>query len=152
MKLVIDTNVAVSGLLWSGPPNVLLQWARRGIVTIIVSEKVIDEFKTVIRHERFADRLETLQTSAQKVIAYFMNLSHVVPDPHTIPAVITEDPSDNIFLGLAIENTARLIVSGDRHLLNIGEFQGIHIVRPSEACLIIEKLIQSDKDRQLKSP
>jgi putative PIN family toxin of toxin-antitoxin system len=107
---------------------------------VIVSEKIVNEFKRVIHHERFADRLKSLQTTAEEVTAYFINLSQFVPDPNNIPKVILEDPFDNIFLSLADRYNARLVVSGDRHLLNIEEFKGIHIVRPSEACRIIEEL------------
>ena len=67
MKIIIDTNVAISGVLWSGPPSMILQWARRRLVTIIVSEKTINEFKRVINHERFADRLKALQTTPEEV-------------------------------------------------------------------------------------
>ena len=141
MKIIIDTNVAISGVLWSGPPSMILQWARRRLVTIIVSEKTINEFKRVINHERFADRLKALQTTPEEVMAYFINLSQFVPDPHKIPRLIPEDPFDNIFLALAGDNDTRLVISGDKHLLNIRKYQGIPIVRPSEACRIIEKLI-----------
>ena len=140
MKIVIDTNVAISGLLWSGPPNIILKWASRRIVRIIVSEKVVNEFKRIIIHERFAYRLTVLKKKAEEVTAYFINLAKFVPDPDNIPKRILEDPFDNIFLALAEENDARLVVSGDKHLLNVREFRGIHIVRPSEACRIIEEL------------
>lgn len=143
MKLVIDNNVAISGSLWSGPPNTILQWARQGIVTVIISETIVNEFKRIIGHERFANRLKALRTSSSEVITYFINLSHFVTDLHYIPKTILEDPFDNIFLELAIENDARLVVSGDKHLLGIGEFRGIHIVKPGEACRIIEELLLS---------
>jgi putative PIN family toxin of toxin-antitoxin system len=140
MKIVIDTNVAISGLLWSGPPNMILKWARRRIVNIIISEKIVNEFKRVICHERFAHRLKVLLKAPEEVTAYLINISQFVPDPANIPMVILEDPFDNIFLALAEENDARLVVSGDKHLLSIREFRGIHIVKPSEACRIIEEL------------
>jgi len=141
MNLVIDTNVAISGMLWSGPPHILLEWARRSIVNVIVSENTINEFKRVINHKRFADRLKAIQSTLEEIIAYYINLSQFVPDPKNIPMVIPEDPFDNIFLALATEYNTRLVVSGDRHLLNIGKYQGIHIVMPSDACQIIKTLL-----------
>ncbi|MBW1998675.1 MAG: hypothetical protein JRJ29_12010 [Deltaproteobacteria bacterium] len=52
---------------------------------------------------------------------------------------IIEDPFDNLFLALALENRAHLIVSGDHHLIQLKEYHHIQIVIPSEACRVIEK-------------
>jgi len=138
MKFVIDTNVAVSGLLWDGPPNQILKWARDGLLRIIACEKTISELKKVLRYEKFSKRLFALDVSPEKVLAYFMNLVFFVPTPEFIPEQITEDPFDNIFLALASENNAHLIISGDNHLLDLKQYKGIQIVTPNEACGVIE--------------
>jgi predicted nucleic acid-binding protein len=54
---------------------------------------------------------------------------------------IIEDPFDNLFLALASKNKAHLIVSGDSHLLELKEYNHIQIVTPSEACKVIETLL-----------
>jgi len=141
MRVVVDTNVAVSGLLWPGPPNQILKWARERILEIVACEQTTDELRRVLQYKRFAQRLSTLQTNTAEVFAYFLNLVFFVPTPELIPQEIFEDPFDNFFLALASHNNARLIISGDRHLLDLREYEQIQIVTPSEACQVIETLL-----------
>ena len=69
-----------------------------------------------------------------------MNLVRFVPSPGSVPNAIPEDTFDNIFLALAFENDAVLVVSGDKHLLCFEAYEGIQIVSPSETTTIIETL------------
>jgi len=140
LKIVIDTNVVVSGLLWGGPPNQLLKWARDGALEAIGCEEIIEEIRRVLKYKKFAKRISNLDTSSGEVIAYFMNLVRFVPSPGAVPNAIPEDPFDNIFLALASYNDAVLIVSGDKHLVSLKEYKGIQIVSPGEAATIIETL------------
>jgi putative PIN family toxin of toxin-antitoxin system len=141
MRVVIDTNVAVSGLLWHGPPNQILKWVRDGLLVLIASEETGAELKRVLKYKRFAKRLSALGVSPPEISAYYSNLVLFVPEPNVIPEEIVEDPFDNVFLALASENRARLIISGDRHLLQLKQYKHIQIVTPSEACQVIEQLV-----------
>jgi len=49
VRVVVDTNVVISGLLWGGPPNQILRWARKGFLEAIACEEIIDELRNVIR-------------------------------------------------------------------------------------------------------
>jgi len=142
LKIIIDTNVAISGLLWGGAPNQILKLCRNGAVRILECEETLDEVKRVLQYSRFSERLSALETTAIEVFAYFMNLATYVPSPETMPDVIKEDPFDNVFLGIASENSASLIVSGDRHLLGFESFEGIQIVTPSEAVKVVNSLVK----------
>jgi len=142
MKIVVDTNVVLSGLLWRGPPNQILKWAREGILEILACEETTAELRRALRYKRFSKRISALETTPAEVFAYYMNLILFVPNPEFIPKQIIEDPFDNLFPALASENKARLIVSGDKHLLDLEEYQRIQIVTPSEACQVIETLVK----------
>jgi putative PIN family toxin of toxin-antitoxin system len=142
MRAVVDTNVALSGLLWHGPPNQILEWAREGNLEILACEETTAELSRVLRYERFTQRLSMLEVSPGEILAYFMNLVLFVPTPEFIPEQIIEDPFDNLFLALASENKAHLIISGDSHLLESKEYNHIQIVTPSEACRVIETLLK----------
>ena len=137
MRIIIDTNVALSGLLWGGPPNQILKWGRDRVIRILACEKTVDELKRVLQYDKFSNRLSVLQTSPQQAMAYFLNLVSFVPDPESIPNIIKADPSDNLFLALAAQNGAAMMVSGDRHLLDLESFGNIQIVTPSEGVQII---------------
>jgi len=140
MRVVVDTNVAVSGLLWNGPPNQILKWAKTGVLKILACEKTIDELSRVIQYTRFTKRLSSLGFKTEEIIAYFMNLVFFVPKPQEIPKTIKVDPFDNLFLALSAEHKASLLISGDTHLLSLKEYEQIQIVTPSEACETIQRL------------
>jgi len=137
LKIIIDTNVTISGLLWVGAPNQILKLCRNGVVRILECDETLDEVKSALRYPKFSDRLSALGITAIEVFSYLMNLATYVPSPETIPDAIKKDPFDNIFLGLASENSASLIVSGDRHLLEFESYKGIQIVTPSEGVSVI---------------
>ena len=141
MRVVVDTNVAVSGLLWDGPPNDILKRARDGFVVLVACQESVKELQRILQYKRFQARLSMLGISADEVSAYYMNLVRFVPNPKEVPKVIREDPFDNLFLALASEGKAQLVVTGDHHLLRLGRHMEIEIVTPHEACKVIETLI-----------
>ncbi|MBW1818474.1 MAG: putative toxin-antitoxin system toxin component, PIN family [Deltaproteobacteria bacterium] len=141
MRIVADTNVIVSGLLWGGPPNRVLKWARDGLLQIVGCGETINELRDVLRHGRFSNRLSRLASSRKEALAYFLDFLKVIPTPEFIPKAIPQDPFDNIFLALAVDGGARFIVSGDHHLLDLKEYKSIQIVTPSEAVRIVEVLL-----------
>lgn len=147
MKVVVDTNVAVSGLLWEGPPNDILKWARDGVLVLVACQETVKELTRILQYRKFQSRLTMIGMSADEVSAYYMNLLLFVPNPKELPKVIPEDPLDNLFLALASESRAQLIVSGDHHLLGLESHKGIQIVTPNEACKVIETLLTKKEQR-----
>jgi len=145
MKVVVDTDVAVSGLLWEGPPNDILKWARDGVLVLVACQETVKELARILQHKKFQSRLSMIGMSADEVTAYYMNLVRFVPNPKELPKVIPVDPLDNLFLALASESKAQLIVSGDHHLLGLASHRGIQIVTPNEACKVIETLLTEKK-------
>jgi putative PIN family toxin of toxin-antitoxin system len=142
LKIIIETNVSISGLLWGGAPNQILRFCRNRVIRILECDETLDEVKRVIQYKKFAERLSGLGTKGIEVFAYLMNLVTYVPSPKIIPDVIKQDPFDNIFLGLASENGASLVVSGDNHLLDSESYKGIQIVTPSEGVSVISSFIR----------
>jgi uncharacterized protein len=140
MKIIIDTNVAISGLLWGGPPNRILRWIRDRLLIAFGCEITTEELKKVLYYKKFAKRLMELNTTPEEVFAYFINLIHYVPVPKNIPTIIEQDPIDNIFLALAEQNQVRLIITGDDHLLENRQYKNIQIVTPKEALQVIETI------------
>ena len=140
MKVIIDTNVAVSGLLWGGPPNRIMRWIRDRLLTAYGCEKTTEELNKTLNYVKFSKRFQELNLTPEEVFAYFMNLIQYVPVPKNIPFIIKKDPFDNIFLALAVQNNVSLIISGDDHLLSKKEYKNIQIVTPQEACQVIEAL------------
>lgn len=132
MRLVLDTNAAVSGLLWHGNPGRLIDAARAGSVTLYASAPLLAELRGVLEREKFAKHLQVRGLSATHVFEGYATLATVVV-PTIIPPVIIDDPDDDAVLACAVAAKADLVVSGDPHLLKLEHYQGIPIVTPTEA-------------------
>ena len=103
MKIVVDTNVAISGLLWGGPPNEILKMARLGRLRILACDETIQELRKAIGYEKFRKRLDELEVSADDVYAYFVNLALFVPGPSEMRREVMEFGVSQIDAGTRIE-------------------------------------------------
>ncbi len=140
MKIVLDTNVAISALLWEGICNQLLRYLIKYNFRILASHPTIKEFEDVIRYKKFKSRLENLKFKPIEAVAYYENLVTFTPITTRYCAKI-EDPDDIKFLDLALSGKASLIISGDNHLLKLKAIEQIPIVMPNEALEVIVRLV-----------
>jgi putative PIN family toxin of toxin-antitoxin system len=127
MRIVLDTNVFVSGIFFSGPPYQILKAWRDGKVQLLVSPSILDEYR------RIGTEL-TLQFGDVDLRSFLDLLTiqaEIVLAP-SLPPIIRDDPSDDKFLEAAVAGRASCIVSGDKHLLNLFEVQGIPILKPKD--------------------
>lgn len=122
-RVVFDTNVLVSGYLWQGLPRRALERIRSDDWTLLVSKDAIDELIRVLAYNKFGLNSEEIEP----IIFDLTKITEFVEVKSKLQA-IKEDPTDNIFLSLAVDGQAHLIVSGDHHILNLGEYRGIRIV------------------------
>ena len=132
MRAVLDTNVALAGLLWRGTPYALLGLALTGKLECFATDALLAELERVLGYERVAKRIAALNTSIAELLADYRALVEIVPDATISPTVIT-DPDDDALLACAIAAQADLIVSGDADLLNLKHFHRIPIVNATEA-------------------
>jgi len=132
MRLVLDTNVVIAALLWSGPPNRLIELAAEGTVEPAGSGTLLAELAEVLHRTKFARKLTEQHTSVPEVVQRYRELAELVT-VSGVPSVIADDPDDDHVLACALAARADLIVSGDHHLLEFKLYQGIPIVSASEA-------------------
>lgn len=135
--LVLDTNTALSGLLWGGTPGRLIDAAEAGRIELASSAALLAELQGVLGREKFARQLAQRGLTMGDVFDGYAALV-VIVTPAGIPPTIAQDPADDQVLAVALGARADLIVSGDRHLLDLGgQYQGIPIVSPAHALRII---------------
>lgn len=127
-RVVLDTNVYYSAL--HGREGVLARLFELGIqkrkYTIVVSPFIIAELASLLR--------ENFLWEEEKIVRVVKRIVHGsdLVNPRTVPDAIREDPTDNNIVACALEGKADFIVSGDKHLLRLKEYEGIAILRPIE--------------------
>ena len=137
LRLVLDTNTALSGLLWGGTPSGLITAARAEQVVLYCSHDLLKELRGVIQREKFVKLLTTRNLKAEDLFDGYAALCRLV-DPQPITRT-SPDPDDVMVLATALAARAHLIVSGDRkHLLVLRQFEGIPIVTAVQAIQTIE--------------
>ena len=130
MRLVLDTNTVVSGLVWAGVPGQLIDSAVASTVHLIASLPLLGELQAVLFRKKFAGQFAAQETNAGTLFEGYAALVQLVV-PAEIGLVILADPDDDIVVATAVAGDA--IVSGDSHLLAIGEYRGIPIITPATA-------------------
>lgn len=129
LRVVIDTNVIVSGLLSrSGTPAEILDAWRGRQFLLLSSAPIISEVKAVLTYSRIKERYSITQDVIDQVVALLAQHAFLADEGDTAAGSIPADPQDEMFLACAQSGQADLIVSGDHHLLDLGEYQGIPVV------------------------
>jgi len=138
VKVVLDTNVILSAILFGGKPRQVLEAATSGQVTICISEKLISELEGVLHREKFG--LDSRIVSS--IVAELTSAAEVVqPTAHV--SVIKDDPSDNDVIDCALQAKADCIVSGDRHLLELLRYGNVLILNPDDFLKHLEEQKES---------
>lgn len=130
-RVVADTNTVVSGLLWQGPPRVVLDAARAGAIHLFTSAPLLAELDDVLARQKLKPRLALVGATPRELILGFAALAAVIA-PAPLPTAVAADPDDDAVLACALAVRAQVIVSGDQHLRILEEWEGIPIVSAAE--------------------
>lgn len=141
MRLVLDTNVVVSGLLWHGAPAKLLDAAERDETELCTSRILLAELSRILQRPRFATAIAASGLSLEELVLGYAELATLV-QPEPIPPTVLNDPDDDHILACAATAKVDYIVSGDQDLLVLQRFENIPIVRVVEALVIVTGSIQ----------
>ena len=126
MNVVLDTNVFVSGFLFGGVPGRILAAWSAGTIRLVVSPSILDEYRRV--------GLELCKGRAPLVVTLdallaMLTVHAMLVDAPPLAERVSEDPDDDIFLAAALAGRARLIVSGDKHLLRVSGWRHIEVLK-----------------------
>lgn len=144
MRVVLDTNVIISGLFWKGIPGKVLEKCQKEH-TLCFTKETFSELKATIYYPKFLPHLQRLTFPIESFLARLAEKALIISKPPQEVFVIKEHPPDNKFLTCAISCQVSFIVSGDQHLLRLKEFQGIPILSPKEFLKIIKNKYQNKK-------
>lgn len=126
---MLDTNVVVAALLWSGPPRQLLRAARERRIDLVTSVPLLGELADVLARPKFTAKIAASQCEVAGLVERYAALAIVVR-PAPIPR-IAPDPDDDAVIAAAIAAKAEFIVTGDRALLSLAKHEGVRIVNVS---------------------
>jgi len=125
LKIVLDTNVFISGVFFSGPPYQILKAWRDGHLKFLISEEILEEYQRVgelLSHKfpgvDLGPFLELLTINTELVML------------QKLPDQICDDPDDDKFIACALAGKSKIIISGDKHLLKVSGFKGVKVIRP----------------------
>lgn len=123
-KVVLDTNTVISGIFWKGPPRRILDAAREGKVLLYRNASTDKELARVLAYRKFRLNDQEIAPLMAEIRSFSIPVAEVRDD-----SPITEDATDNVFIRCALDAGAPFIVSGDRHLLRLGRYEGLRIIR-----------------------
>jgi putative PIN family toxin of toxin-antitoxin system len=139
VRIVLDTNVTLSALLWRGTPYDLLQAMRRQPhFRLFVSPILLEELGEILSRPKATKRLASIGKSVREVLGDCYDAVEVVT-PLAVPVVVAADADDDHVTAAAIAAGADLLVSGDHHLLDLGTHESIPVVSPAAALQLIAR-------------
>jgi putative PIN family toxin of toxin-antitoxin system len=126
IPIVIDTNVLISGYLWSGKPRQAIKIIGDPPYELLYCRASLSELVRILS--------EKFYLSSDEIIKIVSNIKHNGKQVHVASeeSPISEDVSDNLFINLAIDGGAKTIISGDSHLLKLKEFKAIEIIKVAD--------------------
>ena len=132
LRLVVDTNVVVSALLWRGPPHLLFRAAQEHELEFFTSRVLLDELEEVLARRKLERAVRSTESSRSALFSDYQELAQLVTPAQT-RRIILADIDDDAVIACALAAGADLIVSGDKRLRNIKSYQGIPIITAAEA-------------------
>ena len=131
MRLVLDTNIYVSNLISEkGNPAKIVRWWLEGEFDVLVSQPITDEIIRVSGHERIQKKYAQVRENRLEYAALIAEQALWI-EPQEKLDVIAADESDNRYVECAVAGGAQYIITGDEHLLELGEYEGIRVLTPA---------------------
>jgi len=131
VKVVLDTNVIVSSILFGGRLVLLVSMWEKGKIIPFLSRETFEELRRVLEYPKFSLTSDEIHYILYDKIVPFFEI--VIPDEYV--KGVSPDPDDDIFLSVALAAGADYLVSGDSHLLSLGEYRNVTVITPSKLLL-----------------
>jgi putative PIN family toxin of toxin-antitoxin system len=127
LKIILDTNVFISGVFFSGPPYLILEGWRDGKILLVVSPEIFEEYQRV--GEILAQDYPSI--NLKPFLEYVLRNAEIFYSPK-LDQPICDDPDDDKFFACALASRSSIIVSGDKHLLKASGYKGIQVLKPRD--------------------
>ena len=129
MRIVLDVNVWISGLLWGGVPGQIFALAEEQQIAIFVSEPILEDVKEILGRSKLQAKMQSLDVTVEDLLVTLGQLSELCPTTSVnVPQL--RDPDDAAIIAAALAANAEAIVTGDLDLLVLTEFNAVPILTP----------------------
>ena len=128
MRVVVDTNVVISGVFFGGAPRCVVEAVVDSDVEACATSEIIDEYSNVVK------RMIERKGGSLRDDSFSLLLSRIKAIEPVTRVEVCRDPDDDKFIGCAIDARALYVVSGDKDLLDIGSYAGVEMVTAAEFC------------------
>lgn len=128
MRVVVDTNVLISGTFFGGKPRAVVDAIAGERIQASASSAILEEYNDTIM-EVARKGYGSFDTSRFSSFVEKLSLVEPVTDVR-----VCRDPDDDKFISCAIDARAYYVVSGDKDLLDIGEYEGVEIITAADFC------------------
>ena len=125
MRVVLDTNVLVSGVFFGGVPGRILSAWATGKMFLVLSPAILAEYRRV-GHE-LGIQYPDLNATFEPLLA-LIAMNAMIVDAPPLAGPVSDDPADDMFLAAALASATRLIVSGDKDLLRVSGWRGTMVL------------------------
>lgn len=125
-RLLLDTNIYVSAVLFGGKPKEIIDLARHKKVEIVISEYILWEIREVLSR-----KFNIPQSRLNKIEHDILSLARLVNVSSKIEVVV-EHPADNAILACAVDGRADAVITGDKHLISLKKYQGMPVLTPQK--------------------
>jgi putative PIN family toxin of toxin-antitoxin system len=126
LRVVFDTNILVSGFLWTGVTSKAVNMVIEGRVQLLALPAIVAELRTTLSRDKFSKRFEALGKTVDEYVRAFEQFAYLV-EPALVPEGTVRDPKDIMILACAVGGEADCIVTGDKDLLVLKTYEGIPI-------------------------
>ena len=140
IRVTLDTNVIVSSFLGAaGPPRQIRRAWQADRFQLCLSRLLLDEVHGTLSRPKIIRRLQVGPAEVAEFLDRVFKHAVIAREPLAVEAVIAADPDDDIVLATAVATASDLMVSGDRHLLDLQEHRGIPIVTPRAFVILLDQ-------------
>lgn len=133
MKVVFDSNIFISGILFGGNPKKLIELVIEGKIQLFISPDILREVKEVLERDKFG-----FPAAITRQLVHEIEMVSYLVEPGISHSVVERDHDDNIIIDCAVEAGVDYVVTGDADLLSMEEYREIRIVNPADFLEIYE--------------
>jgi putative PIN family toxin of toxin-antitoxin system len=125
VRVILDTNVVISGVFFTGPPSAILKAWREGALHIVVSPEIVGEYRRVggVLAKQFPG------VDLDPILNLLAAEAELIEAP-ALPEPVCDDPDDDKFLACALASKTKIIISGDKQLVRVSGYRGIKVIKP----------------------